>query len=86
MIGVSLPQAHRPMSGPAALARFTADYKIDGAVLELAVVRSPHDHARIIVPRFFGRREAMPGVIGLHDREGHQEAPTGSSIWWTTSP
>jgi aldehyde oxidoreductase len=61
-IGVSHP---RPSALPKACgtARFTADIKIHGA-LELAVLRSPVPHARI-VSIDTSQAERMPGVIGV---------------------
>ena len=43
-------------------AKFTADYKVHGA-LELSAVRSPHTHARI-VSIDTSEAEKMPGVVG----------------------
>jgi aldehyde oxidoreductase len=62
MIGVSHP---RPtgLARACGTARFTADYKVPGA-LELAVVRSPHAHARI-VSLDTADAEALPGVAGV---------------------
>jgi aldehyde oxidoreductase len=62
MIGVSHP---RPtgLARACGTAKFTADYKVPGA-LELAVVRAPHAHARILSIDT-APAEALPGVVGV---------------------
>jgi aldehyde oxidoreductase len=62
VIGVSLPRP-TAMLKACGLAEFTADIHVDGA-LELAVVRSPYDHARM-KSIDASATEGMPGVAGV---------------------
>jgi len=62
MIGVSLPRPHAMMLA-CGTAKFTADIRMEGA-LELAAVRSPHEHA-LIKSVDTSAAEKMPGVIGV---------------------
>ncbi|RJX34064.1 MAG: aldehyde oxidase [Desulfarculus sp.] len=61
-IGVSHPRPSALLKA-CGLARFTADYKIEGAA-ELAVVRSPLAHA-LIKSIDASAAKAMPGVLGV---------------------
>lgn len=61
-VGVSHPRP-TALAKACGTARFTADYVVPGA-LEVAVVHSPHAHARI-VNIDFSEAEKMPGVIGF---------------------
>lgn len=62
LIGVSRPRPHAMMLA-CGLAKFSADIQMDG-MIELAVVRSPHQHALI---KFLDTTpaEKIPGVIGV---------------------
>ena len=62
LIGMSRPRPHA-LTLACGTAKFSADIRMDG-MLELAVVRSPHQHA-IIKSVDTSHAEKIPGVIGI---------------------